>query len=339
MMLPTVFKRCQLAAIALAVAAGATFTAATARADWEKTDTTVAWKANGKVLWRFSFDPTKGKSFFDPVSAGGPAFTNFKPADHPWHYGLWFSWKYLNPPGTEHVNFWEEDRTTGNAQGKTAWKPPTIETQPDGSAVIKMDVTYTSAKGEVDMTESRQIVLSAPAPDNSYNMDWTMHFTAGKNGTVLDRTPMPGEPGGQVNGGYAGLSIRMAGLPLMMKVVTPAGPITDFPGNRARPNSPSVGCNFVDATGANQGGVAFYSDPANISNPTPPWYIINDNVQVPPGAAAPEGFRFICSCILGPKILTLKPKEKMDLHYRISMSPKAWTEATLKAGQEAFTKK
>src|SRR5262249_50418435 len=143
-----------------------------ARADWEKTATSVAWKANGKVLWRFSFDPEKGKSYFDPVSAGGPAFTNFKPVDHPWHYGLWFSLKYLNPPATKHVNYGKEDRQPGPSQGKTAWKPPTIETKPDGSAVIKMELTYTSTKSsQVDMTETREIVLSAPAPDNSYSMD------------------------------------------------------------------------------------------------------------------------------------------------------------------------
>ena len=80
-----------------------------ANADWQRDDTTIAWRVGTNVLWQFSFDPTKGKTFFNPLTAGnGVSLTNFKPEDHPWHYGFWFSWKYIN-----HVNYWEEDRATG----------------------------------------------------------------------------------------------------------------------------------------------------------------------------------------------------------------------------------
>src|SRR5882672_8277076 len=77
----------------------------TAYAGWQRDDQSIAWHEGSNVVWRFSFDDKKGKPFFHPISAGGTAFTNFKPQDHPWHYGLWFSWKYIN-----HVNYWEEDR-------------------------------------------------------------------------------------------------------------------------------------------------------------------------------------------------------------------------------------
>src|SRR5690349_20967673 len=71
-------------------------------AEWQRDGTSLAWRSGTNVAWRFSFDPKKGKPFFHPLAvAGGPALTNFKPEDHPWHYGLWFSWKYIN-----HANYW-----------------------------------------------------------------------------------------------------------------------------------------------------------------------------------------------------------------------------------------
>src|ERR1017187_4597681 len=121
-----------------------------ARADWQRDDTTIAWRVGTNVLWQFSFDPQKGKTFFNPLTAGnGGSLTNFKPEDHPWHYGFWFSWKYIN-----HVNYWEEDRATGHAEGATRWTTPKIKTQSDGGATIKLDVTYTNPSNRVDMTES-----------------------------------------------------------------------------------------------------------------------------------------------------------------------------------------
>src|SRR5580700_648330 len=85
----------------------------TLRAAWQRGDTTIAWARGTNVFWRFNFDPAKGKPFFNPVAPGGGTPLNgFRPPDHLWHYGLWFSWKYIN-----HVNYWEEDKTTGKAEG------------------------------------------------------------------------------------------------------------------------------------------------------------------------------------------------------------------------------
>jgi hypothetical protein len=96
------------------------------------------------------------------------------------------------------------------AAGATRWSAPTIDARPDGSARITMRLTYARPTGEVDLTEARVLDVSAPASDGSYTIDWSMRFTAGKDSAVLDRTPMPGEPNGVINGGYAGLSARLA---------------------------------------------------------------------------------------------------------------------------------
>src|SRR5262245_25318440 len=84
---------------------------------WRRDAGSIAWTMGNEVVWRFSYDEKFGKPFFDPIRpVGGPSLTNFKPEDHPWHYGLWFSWKYMNG-----ANYWEENRTTGKAEGLTRW--------------------------------------------------------------------------------------------------------------------------------------------------------------------------------------------------------------------------
>ena len=309
MKMPRPFARCKVVFSSLLILG---MFQATARADWLRDETTLAWRVGTNVLWRFSFDPTKGKPFFNPLTAGnGISLTSFKPEDHPWHYGFWFSWKYINQ-----VNYWEEDRGTGKAEGATRWAAPKIKTQDNGSATIELEVNYINPSNHVDMTELRVLKISAPKPDASYTIDWDAKFTAGAHGAILDRTPMPGEPKGAVNGGYAGLGLRMASAPLTMSVVCSTGLITHFESDRARPNAPAIGCNFHDGASA-VGGIAIFSDPKN-SGENAPWYLINS-----------DKMRFACAAILAPKILTLKPDEKLDLHYRIVIRREPWTPETL----------
>jgi hypothetical protein len=282
---------------------------------WARDDVSLTRMSGSDTLWRFSFNPANGKPYFNPVRiGGGESGTNFKPADHPWHYGLWFSWKYMNH-GTVHTNYWEEDRQTGQATGKTTWTTPTIDTRPDGSARIAMELTYTRQTGDVDMIEHRVIDVSAPDANGRFFLDWDMLFTVGKDSVELNRTPMPGEPGGQVNGGYAGMSIRLAPLP--MTVVSTDGPITEFSGNRARPNAAAVAGNFT-RDGADVGGMAMLSDPANMGEKAP-WYIINQGAD----------FRFIDEAILAPKVLHFAPGQTWHLRYRIGVQRSAWTQQQL----------
>lgn len=294
--------------------------------EWQRDDKSLAWVSGTNVFWRFSFDPARGKPFFHPLApAGKTPLTNFRPADHPWHYALWFSWKYIDRAGEgKHVNYWEEN-SAGNAQGKTRWEPPAIETHPDGRATIRMKLGYVNPSGETDMTELRELRVSAPAPDGAFTIDWSARFTAGDKDLVLDRTPMPGEPGGAVNGGYAGLSARMVPLPVAMSVVTTAGPVERFVSNRARPNAAAVACNFTDDS-RDIGGLAFFSDPANTGGDAP-WYII-DSRQMP----------FICQALLAPKPRPVPARGEFTLRYRIAVSPKAWTQAELETCQQEWLK-
>ncbi|MCC6988756.1 MAG: PmoA family protein, partial [Acidobacteria bacterium] len=156
-------------------------------------------------------------------------------------------------------------------------------------------------------------------------IDWHSRFVAGAEGAILDRTPMPGEPRGAVNGGYAGLGTRLASPPLAMTVVTTDGPITEYVSDRARPNAPAVGATFTD-NGRVVGAIAILSDAANIGERAP-WYIINNNTM-----------RFIDPAILAPAVRTLKPGETWTLAYRIAVRRSAWTPERLRAALAAWTR-
>lgn len=294
--------------------------------EWQRDENSLAWFSDTNVFWRFSFDSNRGKPFFHPLAPdGNTSLTNFRPADHPWHYALWFSWKYIDHPNdVGHVNYWEEN-SDGNAQGKTRWDPPTIETQTDGRATIRLKLSYVNPSGETEMTEQRELQVSAPAADGSFSIDWLARFKAGDKDLVLDRTPMPGEPRGQVNGGYAGLSARMIPLPVTMSVVSTTGPVERFVSNRARPNAAAVACNFSDDS-RKIGSLAFFSDPAN-NDEEAPWYII-DSRQMP----------FICQALLAPKPRSVSAHSEFTLRYRIVVSPKAWTQDELEASQKEWLK-
>jgi hypothetical protein len=299
----------------------------TALGEWQRDDKSLAWVNGTNVFWRFSFDPSKGKSFFHPLAPGGNTpLTNFRPADHPWHYALWFSWKYIDRSNdARHVNYWEEN-SAGNAQGKTRWEPPTIETQPDGRATIRLRLRYVHPYGETDMTELRELHVSAPAADGGFSIEWLARFKAGDKDLVLNRTPMPGEPTGAVNGGYAGLSARMVPLPVTLSVVTTAGPVERFVNNRARPSAAAAACNFSDGL-RDIGSLAFFSDPANTGGAAP-WYII-DSRQMP----------FICQALLAPQPKSVPAHGEFTLRYRIGVSPKAWSQAELEASQKEWLMK
>src|SRR5688572_25584896 len=281
--------------------------------EWRRDETSIAWMNAKQTVWRFSFDPRDAKPFFDPLSvAGGASLTAARPEDHPWHYGLWFSWKYINT-----ANYWEQDKQTGRAEGTTTWKLVSADLQPDGRATLRMDLTYTHPSGRVDLREARTLQTSAPAADGSYIIEWRSNFKAGSEGALLDRNPMPGEPNGQVNGGYAGLSLRLASQPEAISFVSTSGPITEFTNNRARPAVAAIGVN-VGSPKEQAGAIAIVSDPAN-SGADAPWYLVHSSQM-----------RFACAALLAPKPIRLAPGGELQLRYLIAVRPNAWDAQALR---------
>ena len=159
---------------------------------WEIVDgASVALIGPAGVLWRFRYDPSLDVPFIHPLnSADGRTLSWDRPPDHLWHHGLWFSWKFI-----DRINYWEMEAKTGRPAGRTTWTNVRIETRDDLSARIGMDVAYRPAGEDAPvLMEKRTIGISAPDAEGVYAVDWSGEFVAARP-VVLDRTPLPGEPG------------------------------------------------------------------------------------------------------------------------------------------------
>jgi type 1 glutamine amidotransferase len=285
---------------------------------WSRQAGSIALLQDGKVLWQFNYGTNAAKPCFHPLAPPGcPVLTAYRPADHPWHRGLWFSWKYIN--GT---NYWEEDPKTGLSQGRTEWQEPRIETRADFSARLVMDLTYRPADGTPVLTEHRIIEVAAPDAGGTLRQDWDMTFRAGDKDVVLDRTHLPGDPGGGVAwGGYAGLGIRIDRGLREEKVINCAGEV-GFDEGRYRGKSPAM--DYSGVLDKREVGIAIIDHPSNLNSPTP-WYAVNDNTM----------------CYLSPAVLTyapvtLKSGQTIRLRYRVVVHPGRWTEPQLREAAKAF---
>jgi type 1 glutamine amidotransferase len=272
----------------------------------------------GGLLWRFRYDPRLDAAYFHPLNTvGGETLTSDAPPDHIWHHGLWFCWKFINK-----VNYWEIDPKTGRPPGQTTWTNVEVANRPDGSARIAMDLAYRPA-GTSDpvLTEKRMIEVSPPDAQGGYSIGWTSVFTAVQD-VVLDRTPLPGEPGGQVWGGYSGLSFRLAKDLVERQVMSGDGPVLEFKDDRHRGKHAAV-----DYSGLINGrpvGAAILDHPENPRAPTP-WYVIR---------SAEMSFFSPALICFGP--LTLPSGQRLTLRYRVFIHEGRWDAARLKTEARRF---
>lgn len=169
---------------------------------WFETDSTFGLMEGKKICWQFNHGTIYGKPFFHPVYLAGERITCLGPDDHPWHLGQWFSWKFIDA-----LNYWEFDRTSFQLEGMTDVTDIRIFKSPDYSARIEMDISYHPPGSDPVLTEKRQVSVSSPASDR-FIFDYVMTLSPTGEQVLLDRTPIAGEPGGKIWGGYAGISIR-----------------------------------------------------------------------------------------------------------------------------------
>jgi len=296
--------------------------AAVAKFAWQTNTTSVALVSGGKTVWQFNYGTTGSKPFFHPLALpGGSPLTWQSPPDHVWHYGLWFSWKYLNGK-----NYWEEDRKLRQSEGTTSWRVVKIETRADFSAQIQLALDYRPRGAAKSLlTEQRTIAISVPDADGSYSMDWSLTFKAGEEKVKFDRTPLAGEPGGQTYGGYAGLSLRFA-KELADTKVAATSDVGEPKENRFR-----FAASAADYSGRIDGveaGVAFLDHPSNLRYPTR-WYSI-----VNPASS----FYFLNSAWVQLQPFELAANQSFTLRYRVWVHPERWDAARLETEQKKFTK-
>jgi len=169
----------------------------------ERTPDGVRLVRDGKTVW--SYVAEGEKPYVHPLALpDGSVATTARDIDHPWHRGLWFSWKYLNG-----VNFWEED-AAGRAKGVQRVRSTAVDDT--GTNVIvtqEIDWGPREEPGRTFLREHREISFWTPAPDGSYAIVWRGRFTAVER-TTIERTPPKQRADGRWSGGYAGFSLRLA---------------------------------------------------------------------------------------------------------------------------------
>ena len=279
---------------------------------------TLTARSGDQVLWQFNFAPDLPKPFFHPVAASkGGVITWNSPPDHTWHHGLWFCWKYING-----VNYWEPNQQTGKPDGRTKWQVTKIETAENGGATIQMQLQYRPGDADPVLTEERTITVSPPESDGSYHFDWQCAFTAGSKKVVLDRTPLPNEPGGEVYGGYAGLSVRLAKELTKREATSNQGPVEFSPQNRFRGKASVM--DYAGEIAGQELGIAICDHPQNLNHPSP-WYAIRSNVM-----------SYFSPAVICYAPHTLKPGESFTLRYRVIVHRDKWDAKRLTKEYERF---
>lgn len=231
---------------------------------WDEKPDSLALLKNGHVLWRSNHRIGEEKPCIHPLGPGdGTVLTAFRPADHPWHRGLWFAWKYING-----VNYWEEKHDQ-----KSAGRTEVLSVKVDKGfwrheAVIEMELSY-HLPGAPPLLLERRTIRFLPPEDNGYTIEWESCFQVIADDVLLDRTHIPGEVHGRKNGGYAGFSLRAARETIGWKLQASSGlKDAEIHGQPAR---------WVSFSGQTVNGrdaaIAIMDHPGNIRHPSL-WFIV-----------------------------------------------------------------
>jgi type 1 glutamine amidotransferase len=289
---------------------------------WSKTDSSLTLFNNSEIVWQYNFNNRFGKPYFHPLAVDHSDLTCVSPPDHPWHLGLWYSWKFING-----INYWEylsdykSPESGYRSEGITEILKKEVKTNPDFSADIGMEISYHPVNGKAVLTENRKLYVSPQLSDGSYFIDEEHLFTAKSEIVELDRTPIIGEPGGQSWGGYAGLSVRFN---------------QDFTAPEILTETDSANCpkcnwlymGFNNLTGRKT-GMAILQNP-QLTPKSSSWYLINDQ-KIP--------FYYYSPAVLFDSKIVLKKGEALRLEYRIWLLPGEITKEKLKEKFDSYLNK
>lgn len=256
------------------------------------------------VVWRFNFGPEQPKPNFYPLAVPGlPSLVIDRPVDHPWHHGLWLSWKFING-----VNFWEPDPKTGSPQGRTSWSNVQHATNSDFSASINFELTYTANDDDAVLHEERTMTISPPDETGQYAIDWQSIFRAVKTDVTLSCVPVPPAEGGVAWGGYAGLSVRFAPELSAREACSSEGPVT-FDNGIYRGKSTAM--DYSGLIGDRAAGIAILDHRKNPRHPVN-WYVIRSEMS------------YFNAALLSNQPLLIKADEELTLRYRVIVHPQRW---------------
>jgi hypothetical protein len=276
--------------------ASTTFLPAAESLSWHQTDDSLSLERGGRTLWQLNFKRDQGKPYFHPLClADGTVLTAARPVDHPWHRGLWWSWKLING-----INYWEEDKKTGLSNGRTDLMAVNITTSTD-DARIEMELSYHPPDQPAVLTEKRLVIVTTPDPKGNYSIDWDCTFTAGSQQLKFDRT-IPTN----WSGGYAGLGLRFA-------PETKSWNFTSSIGIPGATNNYGAKARWLDFNKG--GGAAIFDNPGNPRYPT--WWYPN------------QSFPFCNAAFLFREPYVLPAGGTLRLRYRVLIHSEAMDKTTL----------
>ncbi len=265
---------------------------------------------DGEPLWTYHHDPAEGKPYFHPMaSVDGTMFTDLRPKDHPWHRGVWFSWKMING-----VNYWEENRKTGKSSGETRHVNVKRKVSDDKNVRFEFEIDYAPAGSDaVVMKESRVVSVSPPGKAGMYTIDWSSTFRALGDDVTLDRTPVPGQPGGKGWGGYAGWSVRM-------NKQVKGGVYVNSEGVKGADRKPATWMLFHAPA---KGSLLFMDHPDNLNYPSK-WYLNS-------------GMPYFSPAVIHDAPHTIKAGQALALRYRLVVAPGTLSNETAEAAWKGWT--
>ena len=255
----------------------------------------------GKVCWTYHPTSEEGKPYFHPlaVPGTGDVLTGFRPDDHKWHLGLWFTWKFVNG-----VNFWEPDK---DAVRKVL--SHTGVCNAEKVFVSKATLSYIAKEKEA-LREERVTRVVTQANGN-YTIEWDATFTA-QGEVKLDCTPAAKDANGiWASGGYAGLMWRFAPNPPGTYRFTDAEGRTDA--KTCGYPSPWIEADIALPSGA-KAKVRFTDHPDNPRHPNT-WFSRHQ-----PNAHNNTGYNLIGTGLVFHEPLTLADGASMRLRYTIEVT-------------------
>ncbi len=275
-------------------------TPAAPRLRWRQTGDSLALLNHDRVVWQHNHGRALRRPCMHPVATlEGDELTALCPADHDWHFALWFSWMAISG-----VDYWA---TTPEAAGRTAIRQARVTPGEDFSARIELDLDY-HPQGETPvMTEHRVVAVSPPGPDGSYRIEWTGQFTALGQDLELK--------GGSHGGGYAGMAFRAS-------TDSRGWTVIDSQERRDRPEGGLgrtthgqtarwMDFGLISGQRGQPAGLAMFDHPGNIRHPAPWFVLLNEKIP----------FGYFNPAPLFAEPLRLEAGKSLQLRYLILVHP------------------
>ncbi len=260
---------------------------------WLEKDQNLTLMKGEQVVWNLVYNSAEKKTFFHPLySLNGVLMTSDGPADHPWHHGLWFSWKFINGE-----NFWEEDK---RLQGVSELQKVKISKNDDFSARVELSISYHLPGKKELVAERRTLKVSRPdLQNNSYTIDWSAEFSASQDVVF--------------SGTYAGLSVRLSKNPEMSYISsgkhTSDGTHSRIHGKEAEWLEASI------TRGQQRASIRFHQSTGNMRHPAP-WFFRHQYPYMSP-ALLTKRITDSSGKRQKPQAIELKQGESFTLNYSI----------------------